>query len=56
MLTRSTSKTVALPLADDRESLDVLRRKLRFRTWTRGTREADLLIGTFADQCLSQFD
>jgi len=42
-------------MPDDRETLEVLRRKLRFRTWHRGTCEADLLIGAFADQCLTEF-
>ena len=30
-------------------------KRLRFRAWHRGTAEADLLIGTFADQCLTWF-
>jgi antitoxin CptB len=37
------------------ETPGVLRRKLRFRAWHRGTQEADLLIGSFADQHLAQF-
>lgn len=35
---------------------EALRRKLAFRAWHRGTREADLLIGSFADRHLSGFD
>ena len=31
------------------------RRKLGFRAWHRGTREADLLIGSFADRHLPEF-
>ena len=31
------------------DPLDTLRRKLRFRAWHRGTREADLIMGQFAD-------
>lgn len=31
---------------------DILRRQLRFRAWHRGTREADLLLGPFADSYL----
>ncbi len=31
------------------ESLDVRRKRLRFRSWHRGMREMDLLIGSFAD-------
>jgi antitoxin CptB len=37
-------------------STEALRRKLAFRAWHRGTREADLLIGGFADRHLSAFD
>jgi antitoxin CptB len=38
------------------KDLDTLRRKLGFRAWHRGTREADLLIGSFADAHLVSFD
>lgn len=31
------------------EGLDVRRRKLLFRSWHRGMRETDLILGTFAD-------
>lgn len=50
-----TPNTAALSMPDNREPLDVLRRKLRFRAWHRGTQEADMLIGTFADQYLPGF-
>lgn len=33
-------------------NLDIRRRQLRFRAWHRGTREADLLLGPFADAYL----
>lgn len=39
----------------DSPQLDVLRRRLKFRSWHRGTREADLLLGTFADRFLDGF-
>jgi len=39
----------------DREGLTTLRRKLGFRAWNRGTKEADLVIGTFADQRIPEF-
>ena len=39
----------------DSPQLDVLRRRLKFRSWHRGTREADLLLGTFADRHLDSF-
>jgi antitoxin CptB len=38
------------------EEVEILRRKLGFRAWHRGTREADLLIGSFADRHLAVFD
>jgi antitoxin CptB len=41
--------------AGNLNSLDTIRRKLAFRAWHRGTREADLLIGSFADRHLPEF-
>jgi antitoxin CptB len=52
---RATSNIAAFPMPEDGGTLDALRRKLGFRAWHRGTREADLLLGTFADQCLPEF-
>ena len=34
------------------EGLDPRRRRLLFRCWHRGTKEMDLLLGSFADACL----
>src|SRR5690606_23630408 len=34
-------------------ALDVRRKKLRWRSWHRGTREMDLLLGSFADAHLA---
>jgi antitoxin CptB len=34
----------------------VRRKKLLFRSWHRGTREADLLLGSFAEQHLGSFN
>ena len=34
------------------QDIAVRRRWLRFRSWHRGTREADLLLGSFADRYL----
>jgi antitoxin CptB len=31
------------------ETLDVRRKRLRFRAWHRGTKEMDLIMGKFAD-------
>lgn len=42
--------------ADSDSPLAVRRRRLKFRSWHRGTREADLLIGSFADAHLDQYD
>lgn len=34
------------------DELEIRRKRLRFRSWRRGTREADLLLGSFAEQHL----
>jgi antitoxin CptB len=34
---------------------DIRRKRLRFRSWHRGTREADLVLGPFADAHLGEF-
>jgi antitoxin CptB len=39
-----------------RENLDVWRKRLRYRSWHRGTKELDLLLGSFADRHLGTFD
>lgn len=41
---------------DDSDPLAVRRRRIRFRCWHRGTREADLVLGRFADTCVDQLD
>ncbi len=38
------------------ETLETRRKRLRFRSWHRGTQEMDLLIGSFADAHLYAFD
>jgi antitoxin CptB len=35
---------------------DTRRKRLLFRAWRRGTREADLILGSFADIYLAGFD
>ena len=40
----------------DLSELDAFRKKLIFRAWHRGTRELDLIIGSFADAHLYSFD
>ena len=37
-------------------SSDIRRKRLLFRSWHRGTREADLILGSFADANLAAFD
>jgi len=39
----------------DSPQLDAMRRRLKFRSWHRGTRESDLLLGSFADRHLEGF-
>jgi antitoxin CptB len=34
----------------------ILRKRLRFRSWHRGTREMDLILGRFADAHLAAMD
>lgn len=38
------------------DDLETIRKRLRFRSWNRGMREADLLLGRFADKYLWTFD
>lgn len=38
------------------ETLEIRRKRLRYRSWHRGTKELDLLIGGFAAHHLDGFD
>ncbi|MBX6320441.1 MAG: succinate dehydrogenase assembly factor 2 [Rhodospirillaceae bacterium] len=38
------------------ETEDIRRRQLRYRSWHRGSRELDLLLGRFADARLHELD
>jgi antitoxin CptB len=38
------------------DGLEIERKRLKFRSWHRGTREMDLLLGRFADQRIDAFD
>lgn len=38
------------------DDLEIRRKRLRFRSWHRGTREMDLLVGSFADRHLDGFN
>jgi len=35
---------------------DALRKRLRYRAWHRGTKESDIILGTFADARLPTLD
>ena len=37
---------------DKNENIDIRRKRLKFRSWHRGIKEADILLGSFADQFL----
>lgn len=41
---------------DDNTNIEHTRKRLIFRSWHRGTKEMDLLLGTFADKYLPGFD
>lgn len=41
--------------AERQDDLETRRKKLAFRSWHRGTREMDLLVGGFADAHLAAF-
>jgi len=38
------------------DSLEIRRKRLRFQCWHRGTKELDLLLGTFADRHLDEMN
>ncbi|MBL4803208.1 MAG: succinate dehydrogenase assembly factor 2 [Emcibacter sp.] len=40
------------PEIDTSEPLDIRRKRLKFRSWHRGIKEADILLGSFADDHL----
>jgi antitoxin CptB len=56
--TRATDyiNTQATPSQTMTHLPDPRRKRLLFRSWHRGTREADLILGSFADQHLAGFD
>ncbi len=45
-----------MPEAHEKDNISIIRKKLRFRSWHRGTREMDLLLGRFADAHLEGMD
>lgn len=45
-----------MPQAQPEDNISIKRKRLTFRSWHRGTREIDLMLGRFADECLPGFD
>jgi antitoxin CptB len=45
-----------MPEARAEDNISIKRKQLLFRSWHRGTREIDLLLGKFADAKLPGFD
>ena len=43
-------------VAEQVENIEIWRKRLTFRAWHRGTREMDLLIGSFAERHIAGFD
>lgn len=41
---------------DQNESLELRRKRLKFRSWHRGIKEADILLGHFADRHLHELN
>ena len=50
---RTDDSRIFAPVAGDTD-IDARRKRLRFRCWRRGSREADLLLGRFADSHLDR--
>ena len=45
-----------MPAPSTEDSTEIRRKRLLFRAWHRGTREADLILGSFAEAHLAGFD
>lgn len=45
-----------MPEVHEKDNISIIRKKLGFRSWHRGTREMDLLLGRFADAHLGDMD
>lgn len=43
-----------MPESQEKDNISIMRKKLMFRSWHRGTREMDLLLGRFADTHVPQ--
>jgi antitoxin CptB len=44
-----------MPETPDQDNISITRKKLIFRSWHRGTREIDLMLGKFADAHMPGF-
>ncbi len=44
------------PRVEMEETVENWRKRLTFRAWHRGTREMDLLMGSFAEKYVNEFD
>lgn len=47
---------MSMPEVPVEDNISIKRKRLRFRSWHRGTREMDLLLGRFADATLATLD
>jgi len=45
-----------MPAPESDHATEIRRKRLLFRSWHRGTREADLILGSFAEAHLRDFD
>jgi antitoxin CptB len=45
-----------MPETAEKDNISITRKRLIFRSWHRGTREIDLLLGKFADTHVPDFD
>ena len=45
-----------MPAPETEGPTDIRRKRLLFRAWHRGTREADLILGSFAERYVAGFD
>ncbi|MBI1215339.1 MAG: succinate dehydrogenase assembly factor 2 [Alphaproteobacteria bacterium] len=56
MFTPSLICRFTMPEVTPEDNISISRKRLIFRSWHRGTREIDLLLGKFADAHLPGFD
>lgn len=54
-MTYSNAENSITAATQEETQTDILRKKLHYRSWHRGTREMDLIMGRFADEYLPTF-